>query len=213
MSRLHARILAGALSLLAATTAFSQTAEEATPKRWRDPVLPLAEIIGFDILVNRVNRCCGTDSGDYAVTMDSIRRNLHSSWTVDSDPFKVNQLGHPYQGSMYYGFARSAASTSGSRGLRAGGQRAVGDRGRDHAALAQRHGVHRHRRHLPRRVAVPHGQPDAGKGWRHVALLARDGGRGGLAFHRLQPLPAGPRAGHDLQQPRAPSTTAACRWA
>ncbi|MEO8079003.1 MAG: DUF3943 domain-containing protein, partial [Caldimonas sp.] len=26
---------------------------------------------------------------------------------TDRDPFNVNQLGHPYQGSMYYGFARS----------------------------------------------------------------------------------------------------------
>jgi hypothetical protein len=40
--------------------------------------------------------------------LDSIRHNLHSSWGIDSDPFLTNQLGHPYQGSMYYGFARSA---------------------------------------------------------------------------------------------------------
>jgi hypothetical protein len=26
----------------------------------------------------------------------------------DKDPFSVNQIGHPYQGSIYYGFARSA---------------------------------------------------------------------------------------------------------
>jgi hypothetical protein len=42
------------------------------------------------------------------VTVGSIRRNLHSKWVVDDDPFHVNQLGHPYQGSMYHGFARSA---------------------------------------------------------------------------------------------------------
>jgi hypothetical protein len=77
-------------------------------------VIPALEIIGFDFLLNRINNshygCC-----DYAVTMDSIRRNLRSSWTTDNDPFKVNQLGHPYQGSMYHGFARSAGSTTGSR--------------------------------------------------------------------------------------------------
>ena len=27
---------------------------------------------------------------------------------VDNDPFRTNQLGHPYQGSLYHGFARSA---------------------------------------------------------------------------------------------------------
>ncbi|MDB5897773.1 MAG: hypothetical protein JWP41_1375 [Ramlibacter sp.] len=107
MPRFHARIAAAAaLSLVAASTVLAQT-EESTPRRWRDPALPLLEIIGFDVLVNRVNRCCGTDRDDYAVSVGSIRRNLRSSWTVDADPFSVNQLGHPYQGSMYYGFARS----------------------------------------------------------------------------------------------------------
>jgi hypothetical protein len=82
------------------------------PNLWDNGVgksylVPGLEIIGFDILLNRINNhhygCC-----DYAVTMDSIRRNLHSGWVTDNDPFKVNQLGHPYQGSMYHGFARSA---------------------------------------------------------------------------------------------------------
>jgi hypothetical protein len=70
--------------------------------------LPWMEIAGFDLLVNRVNRRFSSTPDDYAVSLDSIRHNLHSSWGVDQDPFKVNQLGHPYQGSMYHGFARSA---------------------------------------------------------------------------------------------------------
>src|SRR2546423_4259716 len=74
----------------------------------KDLDTPALEIIGFDVLVNRANRCCGTARDDYAVTLDSIRRNLRSPWGVDDDPFKVNQLGHPYQGSMYHGFARSS---------------------------------------------------------------------------------------------------------
>jgi hypothetical protein len=68
-------------------------------------LIPALDIIGFDILVNAVNR---PFSDDYHSTFSSIHRNLHSSWTVDSDPFKTNQLGHPYQGSMYHAFARSA---------------------------------------------------------------------------------------------------------
>jgi hypothetical protein len=68
-------------------------------------VIPMLEIIGFDVLVNLVNR---QSSSDYNSSWSTIRRNLRSSWTVDSDPFKTNQLGHPYQGSMYHGFARSA---------------------------------------------------------------------------------------------------------
>ena len=69
--------------------------------------LPVAEIIGFDVLLNRFNhRFSG--SHDYDVSFDTFRTNLRRSWIVDNDPFKVNQLGHPYQGSMYMGFARSS---------------------------------------------------------------------------------------------------------
>ncbi len=69
--------------------------------------IPALEILGFQFLLNEVNRH-SSDSADYKSNLSTIRRNLHSSWVVDSDPFKTNQLGHPYAGSMYYGFARSA---------------------------------------------------------------------------------------------------------
>jgi hypothetical protein len=69
--------------------------------------IPAAEIVGFEILLNRVDNahygCC-----DYRVTMDTVRRNLRSSWVVDRDPFLVNQLGHPYQGAMFHGIARAS---------------------------------------------------------------------------------------------------------
>ncbi|MGE5320167.1 MAG: DUF3943 domain-containing protein [Hyphomicrobiaceae bacterium] len=73
-----------------------------------DYALPAWEIVGFEVLVNRVNHFAGSQRGDYEVTADSIRRNLRSSWGTDKDPFQINQLGHPYQGAMYHGFARSA---------------------------------------------------------------------------------------------------------
>ena len=70
-------------------------------------MLPAAEILAFDFLLNRVDNayfgCC-----DYRVTSRTIRDHLRSSWVVDRDPFLVNQLGHPYQGSMYMGFARAS---------------------------------------------------------------------------------------------------------
>src|SRR6185503_8566452 len=68
--------------------------------------IPAAEIVLFDFLLNRFNRW--KYGSDYAVSRDSMRRNLRSGFVVDSDPYKTNQLGHPYQGSMYHGFARSA---------------------------------------------------------------------------------------------------------
>jgi len=71
----------------------------------RSHAIPALEIIGFDFLLNRVNR---RSSDDYDSSLSSVRRNLRGPWVVDNDPYKVNQLGHPYQGSMYHGFARSA---------------------------------------------------------------------------------------------------------
>lgn len=69
--------------------------------------IPALEIVGFGFLLNRIDNayfgCC-----DYRVSAGSVRRNFRSSWVIDRDPFAVNQLGHPYQGSMYHTFARSA---------------------------------------------------------------------------------------------------------
>ncbi len=68
--------------------------------------IPAGEIVGFDGLLNLINRNFIGD--EYKSNSSSIRHNLRSSWRTDTDPFTTNQLGHPYQGSMYHGFARSA---------------------------------------------------------------------------------------------------------
>lgn len=85
---------------------FTASAEEPTDDT-KSYAIPAAEIVGFDLLLNLYDRhhfgCCEFDS-----TARSIRRNLRSSWATDRDPFTVNQLGHPYQGSMYHGFARAS---------------------------------------------------------------------------------------------------------
>jgi Domain of unknown function (DUF3943) len=69
--------------------------------------IPALEIVGFDVLLNLYDRhhfaCCDFDSN-----LHTVRDNLRSRWDVDRDPFTVNQLGHPYQGSMYHGFARAS---------------------------------------------------------------------------------------------------------
>jgi hypothetical protein len=68
--------------------------------------IPAVEIVGFDFLLNLHNRRFVSD--EYKSNLSSIRRNLGRGWVVDNDPFSTNQLGHPYQGSMYHGFARSS---------------------------------------------------------------------------------------------------------
>jgi uncharacterized protein DUF3943 len=74
------------------------------PKNYFVPVL---DIVVFDTLLNRFNYRF-IDRATYRVTTSSIRRNATSSWVLDNDPFSINQFLHPYQGSMYHGFARSA---------------------------------------------------------------------------------------------------------
>jgi Domain of unknown function (DUF3943) len=69
-------------------------------------LIPAMEILGFDFLVNRLNHQF-SGSSDYDVSLSSIRRNLRGPWVNDNDPYQVNQFAHPYQGSMYHGFARS----------------------------------------------------------------------------------------------------------
>ena len=75
-------------------------------KAGKSYLLPAGEIVGFNILLNRFNYYF-VDKEVYGVTYQTIRQNLTATWVVDTDPFAVNQFMHPYQGSIYYGLARS----------------------------------------------------------------------------------------------------------
>jgi len=72
----------------------------------KDYLLPAEEIVGFNFLLNRFNYHF-IDKQVYGTTLQSVRDNLHNKWIVDTDPFAVNQFMHPYQGSVYFGLARS----------------------------------------------------------------------------------------------------------
>ena len=69
--------------------------------------IPAVEIIGFDFLLNQFDRHF-IDADEYGSNFSTFRHNLTHKWVVDNDPFATNQFLHPYQGSMYHGFARSA---------------------------------------------------------------------------------------------------------
>lgn len=111
----------GAGSLLTDDPALNSPAQKEAPNAFAEgspkPVLnwgkgksyslAVIDIIAFDVLLNRFDRQF-IDKGDYNVGLDSWRRNIGGKWVVDNDPFAINQFGHPYQGSMYHGFARSA---------------------------------------------------------------------------------------------------------
>src|SRR5882762_108898 len=69
--------------------------------------IPALEVPGFILALNVFNRLV-IDPDVYGTDGHSFWKNLKSSQVIDKDPFSVNQIGHPYQGSIYYALARSA---------------------------------------------------------------------------------------------------------
>jgi hypothetical protein len=91
---------------LGVVAALSMAARPAQAQESRSMLIPAAEIVGFDVLLNLFDRA--VLGSDYQTDLGTIRRNLRRRWVVENDPYLINQFGHPYQGSMYHGFARSA---------------------------------------------------------------------------------------------------------
>jgi hypothetical protein len=111
-----------ALLVVALTLAMSRAgaAEETTAEKpatasvlsWESGVgksylIPAGEIAAFIFGLNQVDRHAFS-SRDYDSDLHTAWRNLRTAPVFDADPFSVNQIGHPYQGSIYYGLARSA---------------------------------------------------------------------------------------------------------
>jgi hypothetical protein len=77
-------------------------------------LIPALEIPAFILLLNGFDRLAypnDVENGKkvYDVTLSTFWDHVvHGPWGVDEDSFAMNQFNHPYQGSMYYGFARSA---------------------------------------------------------------------------------------------------------
>jgi Domain of unknown function (DUF3943) len=73
----------------------------------RNYLVPAIEIAGFIFALNQFNRAF-IDDHEYDSDVHTFARNLGTEPVYDKDPFSINQLGHPYQGGIYYGAARSA---------------------------------------------------------------------------------------------------------
>jgi hypothetical protein len=71
-------------------------------------IIPAVDIVGFQLALNLFNRNFDSEADIYKTDGSSIQHNLQSGWVIDKDPFATNQFLHPYQGSIYHGFARSA---------------------------------------------------------------------------------------------------------
>ena len=77
-------------------------------------LIPALEIPGVIFALNGLGRLFfGNEVEDgkkvYSTNPSTFWENLvHGRWRYDKDPFYVNQIMHPYKGSVYHGFARSA---------------------------------------------------------------------------------------------------------
>ena len=98
-------------SLLAVLMPGMMPAEVAEP---RDTVAPAGHPLkaaGLTISVNAAmsifDRLVISDPC-YKSDWNSVRNNLHSDWVWDNDGFYRNQIGHPFQGAMYYNAARAS---------------------------------------------------------------------------------------------------------
>ena len=76
--------------------------------------IPALEIPGFILALNAFDRLVfGNEVEDgkkiYSSNLSTFWDHLvHGPWGYDKDTFDVNQILHPYQGSIYHGLARSA---------------------------------------------------------------------------------------------------------
>jgi len=87
--------------------------ETALGETWGDHrsyIIPFLEIATFEVALNLYDRNyrAGVDGDVYRTSFRSFERNLKTWPVIDTDTFEINQLGHPYQGAMFFGFARSA---------------------------------------------------------------------------------------------------------
>ncbi len=81
--------------------------EDLRPRPVRPALTAAVESFSVFLLWANYNRLSGTKSWAN-VTPESIRNNLSSRWVLDDNEYYVNQFGHPYQGSLSFGAARSA---------------------------------------------------------------------------------------------------------
>jgi len=75
---------------------------------FKNYLIPAIEIPIFQFTLNQADRLLYPHQG-YDVTFASGWDHVaHGKWVVDQDDFTINQIGHPYQGTVYFTAARSS---------------------------------------------------------------------------------------------------------
>ncbi len=70
-------------------------------------LIPAAEILAYEAVLSAVDRFA-FESTDFDSSWKTFSYNVRHGWVFDDDAYEMNQFFHPYGGSIYYGFARSA---------------------------------------------------------------------------------------------------------
>jgi hypothetical protein len=73
--------------------------------RERSWLVPLGEILAGDAIAWGTAYAAGKEWAK--ITPETVRSNLTGPWTFDPNGFATNQLGHPYQGHVYFAAARA----------------------------------------------------------------------------------------------------------
>lgn len=71
----------------------------------RNSWLALGEVVGINVGMWFVSYWAGNDFSK--ISFDTIGQNFRKGWIIDTDPYWVNQFGHPYEGQAFYTAARS----------------------------------------------------------------------------------------------------------
>lgn len=78
------------------------------PSKRKNYLIPVVEIAAFGAALNGADRLIFGPEEFGSTPQSSWNSIRRGAWVVDQDDFSVNQIGHPYQGSLYYGFARAS---------------------------------------------------------------------------------------------------------
>ena len=69
--------------------------------------LPIVESVGFNLALSAFNSYI-MNSEFAKISFNSIQYNFERGWSTDADGLLTNMFAHPFNGSMYYNFARSS---------------------------------------------------------------------------------------------------------
>ena len=79
---------------------------EFTKADFRHGAIAAGEVFSFNIFITTFNRVV-TRSEFADISLSTMAHNITHLWVWDQDEFEINQIGHPYQGSVYFAAGRA----------------------------------------------------------------------------------------------------------